>query len=325
MNCNDKVRPLYILKILTQNTDEDHYLTTAQISALLKENYNEEAHRITIKKDIQLLNKLGYNIDEYRGTQNQYRFKGRQFELAEMKMIIDAIASAKFIPEAESRRLIKKISAMTSKKKADELKRNVVSDRGKMENKNIYKIVNVINDAINQKKKICFRKVEYNIRKERIFHNKGEEYTFSPYSLVWDGDNYYVVGWSDKHQGIGSHRVDRIADIPEILDEPARKQPLYFRLPEYLNATMHMNIAPVREVELLCDNSVINAVVDKFGPKVRVAKEGESSFRVYQEVAAGKVFYDWVFGFEGKVKIAGPEDVKRVYSNMLKRALGSTL
>lgn len=195
MDIDAKLRPLYLLQILKERTDEDNYLTTSQLCNILKQSYGMDTHRTTIKGDIEVLQKAGFSVDERRSTQNQYRYIERDFEIAELKTIIDAIASSKFITEEKSDNLIKKVTALAGINKARDLKRNVVVDgRGKIENKQIFYIIDTINDAINQRKKIKFQKIEYNVKKERVLHHGGETYTFSPYSLVWDGDNYYVVG-----------------------------------------------------------------------------------------------------------------------------------
>lgn len=177
-----------------------------------------------------------------------------------------------------------------------------------------------INEAINRHKKIRFRKIEYNVKKERVLHHGGEKYTFSPYSLVWDGDNYYVVGYSDKYENIGSHRVDRIAEQPEILDEPAVPPKAGFSVEKYVKTTFRMYNAPRKEVELLCDNGVMDAIIDQFGPDVHTYAGDLQNFRVIEEVAVGKVFFNWIFGFEGKVRIKAPADVKEQYRQMVENA-----
>ena len=185
MDIDAKLRPLYILQILKERTDEDNYLTTSQLCEILKKNYGIDPHRTTIKGDIEVLQKAGFSVDERRSTQNQYRYIDREFDIAELKTIIDAVASSKFIAEDKSDALIRKITMLAGNNKARELKRNVVVDgRGKIENKQIFYIIDTINDAINQRKKICFQKVEYNVKKERVLHHGGEKYVFSPYSLV---------------------------------------------------------------------------------------------------------------------------------------------
>ena len=154
----------------------------------------------------------------------------------------------------------------------------VVDGRGKLENKQIFYIIDTINEAINRHKKIRFRKIEYNVKKERVLHHGGEKYTFSPYSLVWDGDNYYV------------------------------------------KTTFRMYNAPRKEVELLCDNGVMDAIIDQFGPDVHTYAGDLQNFRVIEEVAVGKVFFNWIFGFEGKVRIKAPADVKEQYRQMVENA-----
>ena len=321
MDIDAKLRPLYLLQILQERTDEDNYLTTAQLASILKQRYGMEPHRTTIKGDIEVLQQAGFGIDERRSTQNQYRYLEREFEITELKTIIDAIASSKFIPEEKSDALIKKVTALAGIYKAQDLKRNVVVDgRGKLENKQIFYIIDTINEAINQHKKIRFRKIEYNVKKERVLHHGGEKYTFSPYSLVWDGDNYYVVGYSDKYENIGSHRVDRIAEQPEILDEPAVPPKAGFSVEKYVKTTFRMYNAPRKEVELLCDNGVMDAIIDQFGPDVHTYAGDLQNFRVIEEVAVGKVFFNWIFGFEGKVRIKAPVDVKEQYRQMVENA-----
>ena len=321
MDIDAKLRPLYLLQILKELTDEDNYLTTSQLCDILKRAYGMETHRTTIKGDIEILQKAGFSVDERRSTQNQYRFIERDFDIAELKTIIDAVASAKFISEDKSDALIRKITTLAGNNKARDLKRNVVVDgRGKIENKQILYIIDAINDAINRRKKISFQKVEYNVKKERVLHHGGERYSFSPYSLVWDGDNYYVVGYSDKYESIGSHRVDRIAETPKILEESAVPAPVGFDVAKYVRTTFRMYNAPRVEVELLCDNGVMDAIVDQFGPDVQTYAGDLQNFRVIEEVAVGTVFFNWIFGFEGKVKIKGPESVKQQYREMIEKA-----
>ncbi len=321
MDIDAKLRPLYLLQILKERTDENNQLSTAQLCDILKKQYNIDTHRITLKSDIELLQRAGYGIEERRSSTNLYNYINRDFDDPELKMIIDAIGSAKFIPEDKSEELIRKVTALAGNNKAKSLKRNVVVDgRVKIDNHLILYITDKINEAINAHKKISFQKIEYNIRKERVLHHGGEVYTFSPYSLIWDGDNYYVVGWSDKYQSIGSHRVDRIYQIPEILEEPAVPAPVGFDTARYVKTTFRMYNAPREEVELLCDNGVMDAIIDRFGPNVHTYAGDLQNFRVIEEVAVGTVFFNWIFGFQGKVRIKGPESVKEQYRKMVEDA-----
>ena len=321
MDTDAKLRPIYLINILKERTDEDHYLTTSQLCAILKSEYGIDTHRTTIKSDIEMLQQAGFGIQAVRSTQNQYNFIEREFDIAELKLLIDAVQSAKFMTKAKSDQLVTKLTALAGVNKARELKRHLVVDgKCKLENEQILVIVDAINDAINQRRKIKFQKVEYNVKKERILHHGGEAYTFSPYSLVWDGDFYYVVGYSDKYQSIGSHRVDRIYQRPEILEEAAIPAPLGFDVSKYIHTTFRMYNAPRREVELVCDNSVMDAIIDRFGPDVDTYACDQQNFRVIAEVAVGTVFFNWIFGFGGKVWIKAPEDVKEQYGEQVRKA-----
>lgn len=318
MDNDAKIRPFYISKMLYEQTDDDHYLTTAQICEQLKTEYGMDTHRSTIGSDIDLLQKTGMDIKCVKSTQNRYNIVSRRFDIPELKLLIDAVESAKFITQEKSDELVEKLMSMASQYEAEQLKRNLVVDgRIKSNNSRVYLIIDAINEAINKKKKISFQMTEYNIRKEKILHNHGEIYVFSPYSLIWDGDNYYVVGYSEKHQGIGSHRVDRIYRQPQILQDDIEPQPKDFDINEYVNTMFRMYDSPRCEVELICHNSLMDAIIDKFGPDVTTYACDQENFRVVVNVAVSHVFYSWVFGFKGLVKIKNPEFICREYDRML--------
>ena len=195
MDNNAKLRPLYLAKILYERTDEDHYLTTMQLAQILEEEYGIPAHRQTIKTDIELLQQFGMDIQEVKSTQNRYNLISRQFEIAELKLLIDAVQSSKFISKERSEQMVSKIVTLAGQYKAEELKRNAsVEGRVKSENRQDLLIVDAINEAINARKKIGFQYFAYNIRKQKKLRHDGERYIFSPYRLIWNGDYYYVLG-----------------------------------------------------------------------------------------------------------------------------------
>lgn len=143
---------------------------------------------------------------------------------------------------------------------------------------------------------------------------------FSPWALVWNGDYYYAVGWSDKHNGIGSFRVDRMYDVPEILSEAAKPTPKGFKLADYIKTNYHMFGGCAQQVELHCDGDVMDSIIDRFGYDVETELQDDGSFIARADVAVNNVFFGWVFGFGGKVKIMGPIDVVKQYREMVKNA-----
>lgn len=321
MDNDSKLRPLYLAKILYEQTDEEHYLTTVQLINILEEKYNIKAHRQTIKSEIELLRKFGLEIQEIKSVQNRYNICSRDFENAELKLLIDAVESAKFITAGKSKELVAKLSSLAGNFGAEKLKRNVCCEgRIKSDNERIYIIVDVINEAINDGKKISFPYFQYNIKKEHQLKHNGNPYVLSPLHLVWNGDFYYLVGVADDNS-IRNFRVDRIAKCPTILDEDSIQAPEDFNIDDYINTTFRMFNAEHTDVELLCNNDVIDSIIDRFGEDVVITEDENEKFKITVNVATSHIFYNWIFGFGGKVKILRPENIRIKYEEMLKNAL----
>ena len=307
--------------MLFERTDEEHYLTIAQIMEILEKEYGIATSRGTVGDDIKVLQEFGMEIEVEPSTQNRYYLIGRKFDLPELKLLIDATESARFITKEKSDMLVKKLASLSSSNNASALTRNIdVENRIKAENEKIYYIIDALNEAINRKKKVSFQYFTYNVKKQKKLKYDGFTYVFSPYKLIWNGDYYYVVGYSEKHKGIGSFRLDRMARQPNVLDEDAANPPKGFNLNTYLNSMFRMYNGQRKEIELICDNDVMDAIIDKFGKDVKVLANDMKSFRVIVNTAVGSVFYSWVFGFGGKVRIKAPESVKDEYAVMVKSA-----
>lgn len=316
-----KPRILYLLKILEEQTDEEHPLTTNQLIEILDNEYGIPVYRTTLSKDIAALQKYGIDIVTIHSTQCKYFIANRKFELPELKLLIDAVDSSKFITTKKSKALIEKIHTLASEGQVAKLKRNnYVAGRIKPDNEQIYYIVDAINDAINMGKQISFQYYEYVGLKRKALKNKGEVYTISPYYLVWNDDFYYMIGFSDKRQKIVTFRVDRIAAKPEILSIDAVAKPSEFDIAEFTKRVFFMYDGDMIKVELLCDNSLMKTMVDRFGEDVTMLTYDTTSFRLITEVSASQTFFGWVFGFDGMVQILAPEEVREQYRKMIVRA-----
>lgn len=321
MDNDAKLRPWILAKILYERTDYDHSLTTAQLMKILEEEYNMPTHRTTIGPDIEMLQQLGMNIQLVKSTQNKYNVLDRYFLDSELKLLIDAVASARFIPASQSKKLIEKISAMAGKNAAERMIRNVsVERRIKGSNKKILNIVDVINAAITQKKQISFQYFEYNARKDRKPRYDGYWYKFSPWRLVWNGDYYYVVGWYEKYEHVTNWRVDRMVSNPKILEDNIIPMPKGFDIDKYINTMYHMFSSERRTVELICNNSVMDTIIDRFGEDVTTYACDMENFRAVVEVAVNNVLFSWIVGFGGLVKIKSPEGVKDEYADFVTKA-----
>lgn len=322
MRNGDNLRQLYLLKILYERTDEFHSLSTNELGTILQEDYGISAHRITIKDDIISFKKFGIEIEEERKSQNHYRLISRTFSVPELKVLIDAIQSAKFITANQSAELSKRIAALASCHEEETLKRNIIAEeRYKAQNTQSLYAVDTINTAINQGKKISFKYFHYSPSKRKVLKNNGEMYVFSPYYLVWNGDHYYAVGYSDKHNGIGSFRVDRFLEVPIIMDEKAVPMPMDFKINEYINSMLHMFDSERKDVELVCDNAVIDNLIDKFGTGIKTCRMDNDHFKATLSVAVNHVFFSWIFGFGGKVRITSPNETREKYISYLEEAL----
>lgn len=324
MDSNAKLRPLYLAKILYEQTDEEHFLTTAELSGILEKQYGIPSHRQTIKADIDLLRRFGFEIEEVKSTQNRYNLYGRRFDIPELKLLIDAVESSKFITAGKSIALVDKISSLASSHVAERLKRNVSCEgRIKPENEKIYIIIDAVNEAINMNRQISFQYFRYNAQKEKVLKRDGEPYIITPLHLVWNGDCYYMIGVYEYKQHLGSFRVDRIAKCPTILENEGTPPPDGFDIDEYINTTFHMFNSEHEEVELVCDNDVMDSIIDRFGEDITTYENDESSFVAAVNIAVSHIFFSWIFGFGGKVKIKSPESVKERYAAMLGSAAES--
>lgn len=322
MQSENKARLLYVLKLLEQYSDEEHPLSTADLLSMLVDQYGISTHRITLKTDIETLQSFGVDIEVINSSQNKYYISSRQFEIPELKLLIDAVESSKFITEKKSEVLVSKLTSLVSEHQAKQLKRNLcTTDRIKPDNELIYYIVDAINEAINTGKKISFLYFEYNVKKEKKLKNGGKPYVLSPYSLIWNGDFYYVVGYSEKHKDVCVFRVDRILKSPTILDKDAVPQPEDFNIADYTKSVFQMYGSEECEVTLRCENSLMKYIIERFGEDVQTMAYDMTSFRTIVEVELSPTFYSWVFTFGGKVQILTPEHAKNEYREMLKSAL----
>ena len=322
MENDGKMRMLRILELLQKETDAEHPISTAEIERTLRERWGLEAYRITIQKDIAALIAAGYEIETIRSTQNKYYLASRLFELPELKLLIDAVESSKFITEKKSRVLTEKLTTLGSTNEAGQLRRNIsIADRVKAGNEQIYYIMDALNDAINLKRKVRFLYFEFDGKKRRKLKNDGEPYVLSPYTLTWNGDFYYVVGWSDKHVKIATFRVDRIYEVPTVLPDRAVPRPKQYSIGDFAEKAFQLFDSEHAHVELLCENAMMNTVLDHFGDKVRPRKADEEHFTVTAEVSVSPTFFAWVFEFGGKIRILSPQSVKDAYGELIKKAM----
>lgn len=320
-----RLRILYVYQILLKQSDEDHPLTTKQIVEKMQREHGIYMHRTTVPSDIALLKAAGFDIKSERKQACNYYLSDRTFSLPELRILIDAVQSSKFITEKKSESLIEKLISLTSETNADKLKRTIrITGRVKSENEKGYYIVDAINDAINAGVKISFYYFELNGKKKEVLMNEGKPYTVSPYDLIWDGDFYYLTGFCDERNSIRTYRVDRIKSQPELLSEKAVIKPSNYDVSKYTTEVFRMfSTDEAIEVTLHCENCVMKSVVDKFGMKIKTKSIGDDMFQTTVKVCPSPTFYRWIFGTGGKIVIESPITIRNAYKEMLQQALKS--
>lgn len=318
-NTSNKNRLLLLLRLLYENTDEINTLTANEIVKYFAAQ-NMSVNRRTVMSDIQTLTDSGLDIITVRSTQNRYFWGERPFQLPELKLLVDAVASSKFITEKKSAELIKKLTALTSKGQATELKRHLyTANRIKPDNEAIYYIVDELNTAISKRIRVQFKYLEYNADKKKVFRNNGELYEISPFALLWNEDHYYFIGYSDKHEKVVKFRVDRMYK-PKITEIEATPIPLDFDIADYSKKVFDMYDGEETAVELQCDNSLRKVIIDRFGEDVDTRVTANGTFLAKLRVSASPTFFGWVFQFNGLIKIVGPQQVRQKYEEMLDNA-----
>ena len=306
----NKLRTLYIMDALLEKSDENNRLATKELLEML-ENNGITADRKSIYDDIDTLQTWGMDILYTKEKPAGYYLASRKFELPELKLLVDAVQSSKFITVKKSRELIKKLESLASAGEAKKLQREVyIADRIKTINESIYYNVDMLHDAIQAGKKISFIYYKWNTDKELVARNNGKPIEVSPWSLTWDDENYYMLGF-DSASGIVKHyRVDKMQKIT-LLDEPRDGEEEFrdFDLAKFAKNTFGMYGGSLEAVTMEFDEGLIGVVLDRFGTDVIIQNMGTGSFRMRHEVAVSGQFYGWIAGLGSGVKIISPQHV----------------
>ena len=306
-----KLKPLYIMKYLLQNTDEDHPVTVNQIISFL-DSQGISAERKSIYSDVEALQYFGLDIVQAgSGRSCGYYVAHRNFELPELKLLVDSVQSSKFITHKKTATLIKKIETLASIHEARLLNRQVfVKNRIKTMNESIYYNVDEIHNGISKNKKIRFLYFEYNVQKERQYRKNGEYYVVSPFALTWDDENYYMVAYDSDAAMIKHYRVDKMEKI-SIMKEDRDGLEAYQALDMaiYARKTFGMFTGQEEQVILRFENHLVGAVLDRLGRDVFIVPDGPDHFTVRTDVIVSPQFFAWVFGFGESAQIIGPAEV----------------
>lgn len=320
---DQKLRTLYLMEILLERTDEGHMLNASELCTILEQEYGISTDRRTIYTEMEILDKFGLDIQQKKGKKPGYYIGARDFELPELKLLVDAVQSSKFITEKKSKELIQKLEKLCCKTDAAMLSKYVfIVNRPKTENETVYYNVDYIHNAIYENKEITFQYAEWTVKKELKLKKNGAFYVVSPWALTWDDENYYLVAY-DAAAGIIKHyRVDKMQHT-EILetDRKGEQSFINFDLAAFAKKTFGMYGGVDAEVTLECKNGLAGVVIDHFGQDVWMIPQGETHFKAKVLVSVSSQFFGWITGIGSGMKIIGPEHVKQQYKEYLLNVL----
>ena len=318
-----KLKLLYLLKILTEQTDEQHPMPMAVLREKLKAE-EISAERKSLYSDLNCLMDFGVDVgfDPSKGNGGYY-LASRDFELPELKLLVDAVSASRFITKSKSEQLIRKIEKLASRYEAVQLQRQVyTSGQIKNENESIYYHIDAIHTAVHENREISFLYMEWNLLKKLVARKGGKHYRISPWSLMWNDENYYLIGY-DAAAGMLKHfRVDKMGSI-EMLKERREGEEIFKKcdLSAYSAKTFGMYGGEEQIVTLSFPNSLVGVVLDRFGKDVSLQKLAGERFAVHVKVMVSRQFYGWLAGIGKDVKVMAPESVREGYRGHLKEIL----
>lgn len=323
---NQKLKMIYLMDKFIRDTDEEHGITIDDMIEYLA-GYDIKSERKSLYDDIECLNTYGMDIiKEKKGRETFYKLVSREFELAELKLLVDSVQSSKFITTGKTNQLIKKIEALASKYQAVGLQRQVyVINRVKNPNEKIYLFVDQIHESIHNRVQITFQYGEWNTKKKLVPKHDGMLYKVSPWALSWYEENYYLIGYDHKDAKVKHFRVDKMLKL-EVGNstEDYEKKPTDFDLASYDNKTFGMYGGAEERVKLKVHNSLVGVMLDRFGKDINIIPvSGEDAFTVNVDVAISKQFIGWLVGLVDQVEVIAPDslrtEVKKTLEDILKK------
>ena len=305
-SANQKLKLLCLCKILWERTDEEHPLTVPELIQAL-EAWDIRAERKSIYDDMEALRTFGLDVQNRKGKAPGWFLGERPFQLAELKLLVDAVQSSKFITQRKSRELIRKLESQASVHQARQLQRQVYVDRRvKSMNESVYYTIDKLHTAIANRKAVTFKYFEYNVRKEKVFRREGKRYIVSPLGLIWDNENYYLAGYDHHREELRHYRVDKMADLA-VTCLPLKGVPEEFDMASYAGKHFGMFSGREGQVTLRCRDSLVGVVLDRFGLEAILVPDGESHFTVTVSAVVSPQFLGWLFGLGDGIQLLRPQ------------------
>ncbi len=322
---NQKTKLLHLCQILLRQTDENHPITVPQMIEELAR-YGIQAERKSLYDDLEALRTMGLDVQSRKGKSPGWFVGEREFQLPEVKLLMDAVQASRFITQKKSDALLRKLERLTSVHQARQLQRQVyVSGRTKVMNESIYYNVDKLHTALSARKAITFQYFDYDIFRKKVFRREGKRYAVSPFGLIWDDENYYLVAFDHLNREMRHYRVDKMANI--VVTGLGREgEDLYpdFQIARYGRKHFGMYSGKELAVTLRGRRDMARVVWDYFGQEVIMVPDGEDYFTVTQSVVMSPQFFGWLFGLEGGLVIISPREAAEAYRVKLRQAYFGT-
>ena len=321
-SANQKRKLLILERMLSRQSDEEHPISTADMLEEL-ERWGITAERKSLYDDMEQLREMGLDVQNQKGRGGGWFLGAREFELAELKLLVDAVQSSRFLTGRKSDALIKKLEGLTSVHQARQLQRQVYVDRRiKTMNESIFYNVDKLHAAIAANRVITFRYFEYNTKKERVARRGGARYRATPFGLIWDSENYYLAAWDEFHGELRHYRVDKMGDI--LISTTPGTPRGGWTAEGYTRRHFGMYSGRPCALKLRCADALASVVIDRFGQDVILVPDGEGYFTVTVDVAVSPPLWGWLFGLGDGMEIAAPQWAADEYRARLARALERT-
>lgn len=322
---NQKLKMIYLMDKFLRDTDEEHGITISDMVEYLA-SHDIKAERKSLYDDVECLNTYGMDIiKEKVGRDTYYKLVSRDFELAELKLLVDSVQSSKFITANKTRELIKKLESLSSSHQAVELQRQVhVINRVKNPNEKIYLTVDMLHEAIHKQVQVQFQYAAWNLRKELVSKHDGKTYSVSPWALTWDDENYYLIGYDEDDEKIKHFRVDKFLKL-SITDKERHGKELFnkFDLAAYSKKTFGMFGGDEQSVKLKATNDKVGVMIDRFGSDIMIIPDKDGKhFTVNVDVAISDQFIGWLVGLGSGVQVVYPQDVRDKVKENLQKIIG---
>ena len=315
---HQKLKLLFLQQLLLEQSDEEHPISTQAIIHAL-EARGIASERKSIYRDMEVLSEFGLDVHGRKGRSAGWFVGERRFQLPELKLLVDAVQSCKFITKRKSRELIRKLESLSSVHQARQLHRQVyVTGRPKTVNETVYYSIDQLHAAISGGRAVTFQYFEYDLNKKPVFRHGGARYTVSPYGLIWDNENYYLAGYDHDREALRHYRVDKMVDLT-VTALPRREEGQYANLDmgEYVQKHFGMFSGREGQVRLRCARRLVGVILDRFGLDVLLIPDGEDHFTVTVSAVVSPQFLGWLFGLGPDVELLSPEWALEAYRAQL--------